>query len=220
MKFREPAKSGCLSLVILFLCFGSLVIEGSGSAQPARPGLKEDPLQFTFDQTRSSIYFLASSTLHPVSGKAKKFNGRIQIPNGRDPATGGVTLQIKTAALDTNHEARDKKMKESLEVNRFPLIRFNSLEIHPEFGAYSPGSMGRAEILGLLDLHGVQKKVTLPMEYNYSSEVFRGRGKVVIKMSDFRIPEPRVLFLRVKDDIEILFEIEAVPVPDPSKSRN
>jgi polyisoprenoid-binding protein YceI len=182
--------------------------------------LKEDPLQFTFDQTRSSIYFLASSTLHPISGKARKFDGRIQIPNGRDPSTGGVTLQIETAALDTNHEARDKKMKECLEVNRFPLIRFKSVEIHPDPGVYAPGSTGRAEVLGLLDLHGVQKKVTLPMEYNYSNELFRGRGKVIVKMSDFQIPEPRVLFLRVKDDIEILFEIEALPAPDPSKSRN
>ena len=99
------------------------------------------------------------------------------------------------------------------------MIQFKSLEIRADAGAYSPGSTGKTEILGLLDLHGVQKKVTLPIEYNYSSEVFHGRGKMVIKMSDFQIPEPRVLFLRVKDEIEILFEIEAFPVLNPSKSR-
>ncbi len=169
MKIRDSVKSRFVSLVILFLCVGSFATESSVSGQVARPGLKEESLQFIFDQGRSSIYFLASSTLHPISGKAKKFDGRILIPTAGDPSTGGVTLQIEASTLDTSLEARDKKMKEScLEVSRFPMIRFKSLEIRAGSGTYSPGSTGKAEILGLLDLHGVQKKVTLPIEYNYS----------------------------------------------------
>jgi polyisoprenoid-binding protein YceI len=189
------------------------------SDQTVRTGLKEEALQFSFNQGRSSIYFLASSTLHPVKGKVKKFDGKILIPFAKDPSTGGVTLQIEASTLDTNQEAINKKMKEScLEVSRFPVIQFKSVEIRNGSGPYSTGQRGRGEILGLLDLHGVQKKISIPIEYNYSNEVFHGRGKVIVKMSDFQIPEPKMLFLRVKDEIEILFEIEAFPASDPSRN--
>jgi polyisoprenoid-binding protein YceI len=148
-----------------------------------------------------------------VKGKIKNFDGTILIPSLKNPSTGGVILRIEASSLDADHEAINKKMKEScLEVNRYPAIQFKSVEIRNESGPYSPEQRGRGEILGVLDLHGVQKKITIPIEYNYSSEVFHGRGKVIIKMSDFKIPEPKMLFLRVKDEVEILFEIEGFPV--------
>ena len=219
MKICKHATIGFISLAIFLLSLEPFILTTLVRGQPSKPGLREEPLQFAFNQSRSSIYFLASSTLHPVKGKVKKFDGRILIPSVKDPSKAEVTLHIEASTLDANQEAINKKMTEScLEVNRYPVIQFRSVEIRNESGSYSPGQRGRGEILGLLDLHGIQKKITIPIEYDYSNEVFHGRGKVIVKMSDFQIPEPKMLFLRVKDEIEILFEIEALPISSPPKT--
>jgi len=198
--------------VFCLLCFHAFGWVGLAWSQSSSQPLKDEGRQFTFDQGQSSITFIVSTTLHPVKGITNKFSGKISLPLLSDPSTGSVTLLIEAPSLDTNHEGRDKKMREScLDVDRFPAIRFRSLEVRNGTKNYSLGQTGKGEILGLLDLHGVQKRIIIPIDYSYTNETFLGNGKVMIKMSDFQIPEPRFLLLRVKDEIEIAFNIRAVP---------
>jgi polyisoprenoid-binding protein YceI len=195
-----------VSLLCLKLMIGVALTWGQQSPQTT----KDEGRQFAFDQSQSSISFVASSTLHPVKGKAKTFSGKIILPSLSDPFTGSAILVIEASSLDTDHEGRDKTMREGcLETGRFPTIQFKSLEVQGELKRYSPGETGKAEIQGLLDLHGVQKKIMIPVEYRYTDQAFLVTGKTMVKMSDFKIPEPKFLFLRVKDEIEIVFNIQA-----------
>jgi polyisoprenoid-binding protein YceI len=181
-------------------------------AQSTPQSTKNEGRQFVFDQSQSSISFVASSTLHPVKGKAKSFSGKITLPSLSDPSTGNVALVIEASSLDTDHEGRDKVMRDScLETGRFPTVQFKSLEVLGEPKSYSLGQTGKAEIQGLLDLHGVQKKIMIPVEYRLTDQAVLVNGKTIVKMSEFKIPEPKFLFLRVKDDIEIAFSIQAFP---------
>jgi len=181
-------------------------------AQSTPQSTKNEGRQFVFDQSQSSISFVASSTLHPVKGKAKTFSGKITLPSLSDPSTGNVALVIEASSLDTDHEGRDKVMRENcLETGRFPTVQFKSLEVQGEPKSYSLGQTGKAEIQGLLDLHGVQKKIMIPVEYRLTDQAVLVNGKTIVKMSEFKIPEPKFLFLRVKDDIEIAFSIQAFP---------
>jgi len=210
MEIRRYFKYRYLIGACFLLCFHTLVWVGLAWSQPSLLTLKDEGRQFAFDQGQSSITFLVSTTLHPVKGIANKFSGKINLPLLNDPSTSSVALLIEAPSLDTNHEGRDKKMREScLETERFPAIRFKSLEVRNGSKNYSPGQTGKGEILGLLDLHGVQKKIVIHMDYTYTHETFQCNGKVMIKMSDFQIPEPKFLLLRVKDEIEIIFNIRA-----------
>ena len=194
------------------LCFRLPIGVALTWGQHSPQTIRDEGRQFAFDQSQSSISFLASSTLHPIRGKANRFSGKIILPFLSDPSTGSVTLIIEASSLDTNHEGRDKKMREScLEIGRFQTIRFKSLEIRNQSKSYSLGQTGKAEILGLLDLHGVQKRIIIPVDYSYTDEAFHVTGKVMVGMSAFQIPEPKFLLLRVKDEIEIVFDIRAFP---------
>jgi len=198
--------------VASLLCLNLMIAVTLTWAQSTPQSTKNEGRQFVFDQSQSSISFVASSTLHPVKGKAKTFSGKITLPSLSDPSTGNVTLLIEASSLDTDHEGRDKVMREScLETGRFPSVQFKSLEVLGEPKSYSPGQTGKAEIQGLLDLHGVQKKIMIPVEYRLTDQAVLVNGKTILKMSEFKIPEPKFLFLRVKDDIEIAFSIQAFP---------
>jgi polyisoprenoid-binding protein YceI len=192
------------------LCLKLLVGVASTGGQPSLQPTKGEGRQLAFDQSQSSISFLVSTTLHPVTGNVRRFSGKVTLPSLSDPSQASVTLTVEASSLDTNNEGRDKKMREGcLEMSRFPTIRFKSLEIRNGSKSYSPGQAGKAEILGLLDLHGIQKKITVPVDYNYTGETLHVTGKAMVRMSDFQIPEPKFLLLRVKDEIEIVFDIRA-----------
>jgi polyisoprenoid-binding protein YceI len=221
MKRMKDHRVRFISSVLFLFSVLSLIGGDMAWSHPVRLAWKEEGRQFTFDQNGSSISFSVSSTLHPVRGEAKKFGGEIAFLSLKDPSTGKLTLDIEASSLDTNHGPRNKKMWEScLEVGRFPMIRFQSLELLNGPKSYSPGEMGRGEVLGLLDLHGVQKKVVILVDYQYTDEVVHGRGKVIIKRSDFNIPEPKLLFLGVGNEIEIVFNIQAIAASPLSRSGN
>jgi polyisoprenoid-binding protein YceI len=206
------SKNKYLIWAVSLLCFQLLTGVALTRAQSTPQGTKNEPRQFAFDQSQSSISFVASSTLHPVKGRAKQFSGNIVLPSLSDPSSGSVTLVIEASSLDTDHEGRDKIMRENcLETGRFPTVQFKSLEVQGEPKFYSFGQTGKADIQGVLDLHGVQKKVMIPVEYRLTDQAVLVNGKTIVKMSEFKIPEPKFLFLRVKDDIEIAFSIQAFP---------
>ena len=215
---RDP-RSRFISFLLFLFSVLSLIGGDMAWGDPVGVAEKEEGRQFAFDQKGSSISFSVSSTLHPVRGEAKKFGGKIVLSSLKDPSTGRLTLDIEASSLDTNHGARNKKMWDScLEVGRFPMIRFQSLELLNGPKSYSPGQTGRGEVLGLLELHGVQKKIVVPVDYKYTEEGVHGQGKVIIKRSDFKIPEPKLLFLGVGDEIEIVFNIQAIAVAPLSHS--
>jgi len=179
--------------------------------------LKGERFHFTINPNRSSVRFLASSTFHRIEGEAKEFKGEVLLSSLNDPSTGRVILQIEALGLDANHKGINKKMREDcLEVNRFPLIRFQSLEIRNGPKGYSLGQRARADVEGLLDLHGVTRRVSIPVDFQYTEETFSVHGKVTIKMSDFQIPDPNFLFLRIKDEIEISFDIHGFALASPA----
>jgi len=217
MKGVESNRSERASRVVLLLALGFPVWISLAWGQALVVATKEGNHSFFFDQKRSSISFEASSTLHPVKGKMMLFSGKVALPSMKDRSSGSVILDIGASSLDTNHEGRDKKVKGScLEISRFPSIQFKSIEIRNREKEYSPGQGGRAEVIGLLDLHGVQKKILFPVDYTYTTDLLQVKGKVAIKISDFQIPEPKFLFLRVKDEIKIEFDIQALRYSNPS----
>ncbi len=210
-KFKSTLWIIQLLEVSLIICI--ILFEGQSKAEE----IKEGNRLFFFDQEKSTLSFSATSTLHPVKGKVTRFLGKIMFfpMNNRSP--GNVILNIEASSLDTNHESRDKKVKDNcLEINRFPLIQFKSIEILNKEGNFSPGQRGCAEVIGILHLHGIQKEISFPVDYTYNKTSLHVSGRVTIKRSDFQIPEPKFLFLRVKDEIEIEFDIHAFPYSNPS----
>ncbi len=203
--------------LIPFLLLHVLILAHLVWAAPPRLALKGERRHFTFNQNRSSVRFMASSTFHRIKGEAKEFNGKVLLSSLNDPSTGRVTLEIEASGLDANHEGINKKMREDcLEVDLFPMIRFLSLRIHNGPKSYSLGQRARADVVGFLDLHGVRRRVSIPVDFQYTEETFYVRGKVTIKMSDFQIPDPNFLFLRVKDEVEISFDIHGFASDSPA----
>ena len=90
-----------------------------------------------------------------LTGRFNDFDGQFSYDT-KNPENSSVNVMIKTASIDSNHAERDKHLrgKDFLEVSKYPAATFKSTKV------VSKGE-GKADIHGVLSLHGVKKDVVL-----------------------------------------------------------
>jgi len=77
------------------------------------------------------------------------------------------------------------------------------------------GALHRIEIRGELNLHGVVKALSLPIELSADGEGWVASGRFKVLLSDFGIPDPSVLLNKVDNEVDAWFEIRLTPHPSP-----
>ena len=173
-------------------------------------------LRLVIDPQRSEVTFHMVTTWHGVEGKTKDLKGVIT-SDGPDPIAGGrVRVEIAAASLDTGNGRRDATMREDhLETAKHPTILFVSTG-PPET---APSEAGQAEVSftlpGDLTIHGVTRRVTLPAKARHEAGAWVARGELPVRLSDFAIPDPSIMFNKVQDVVTVSFTVVATPENGP-----
>lgn len=119
-------------------------------------------------------------------------------------------LNVPVSALRCGNARMERDMYRSLRAEEYPSIefRFTGLAggIHHDIdgGAYT------AKIAGVLTLAGASKNIRLDVEaQRISTNRFRLRARLPLKMTDFRIAPPTALFgaIKARDDLAVNFDL-------------
>lgn len=105
----------------------------------------------------------------------------------------GATVEVDMGTLRSDENRRDNRLRTTgLETDRFPTARF--LQTDPVAIPQSDAAIGRgsASITGDLTLHGVTKRVTIPLDIQLAGENIEVAGAKIIVMADFGITPPDV----------------------------
>jgi len=124
-------------------------------ALAALPALAQDT--YKIDPVHSEVSFKIRHLLAKTSGRFTKFAGTIKV-DAADISKSSVDVTIEVASLNTDNEGRDKHLKtaEFFDVEKFPTITFKSTSVKEV-------AKGKLEVTGDFTLHGVTKKVTIPI---------------------------------------------------------
>lgn len=184
-------------------------------AQEAQP---QQQLPFTIDRGHSSVTFtVRHNMIAKVSGRFSDFEGAINI-NRDNPAASSVDFTIKSASVDTANENRDKHLKSAdfFDVEKFPAITFKSSSV-------AKGKVKDTyDVTGDFTMHGVTKKVTLPVTFLGFGKNNRGMAlagfeiETTLNRKDFGIVWNRTLDeggVVVSDDVKVAIAIESVQRP-------
>ncbi len=122
-----------------------------------------------------------------VWGSFKEFDGRFSFDADK-PQASSVTVELKTASVDTNHAERDKHLRSGdfLNVSEHPTATFESTSVK------STGE-GTADISGNLTLNGVTKPVVIAGKFiGEGKDPWGGyragfEGTTTLKLKDFDI---------------------------------
>ncbi len=114
---------------------------------------------WTVDPAHTSADFsIQHMAISRVTGSFNQVTGRLVFDKeGKHPES--VDISIDVASIDTGVDQRDEHLKspDFFDVKTYPTITYTSKEIIPQ-------GEGRYKVIGILNMHGVSKAVTLAVE--------------------------------------------------------
>jgi polyisoprenoid-binding protein YceI len=123
---------------------------------------------FAVDQVHSSATFSVRHFVSRVQGQFRDLDGAVTIDRA-NPAKSSVEFTIQATSIDTGNENRDQHLRSAdfFDVAKFPAITFKSTSIAPK-------SKTQFDVTGDLTMHGVTKRVTLPVSFGGFLKTARG----------------------------------------------
>ena len=123
---------------------------------------------FTVDKVHSSATFSVRHFVSRVQGQFRNLDGAVTLDRA-NPAKSSVEFTIQATSIDTGNENRDQHLRSAdfFDVAKFPTITFKSTSIAPK-------SKTQFDVTGDLTMHGVTKRVTLPVSFGGFLKTARG----------------------------------------------
>ncbi len=123
---------------------------------------------FVVDKNHSTATFKVRHMVSNVVGQFRDFNANVNVDRA-NPAKSSVEFTIQAASIDTGNANRDTHLKspDFFDVEKFPTITFKSTSITAK-------SKNDFDVTGDLTMHGVTKRVTLPVTFGGFQNTARG----------------------------------------------
>jgi len=115
---------------------------------------------YKIDKAHSSAEFKVRHMVGNVGGRFSDFSGTVNVDKA-NPSASSVDFTIQTASIDTNTPDRDQDLRSAnfFDVERYPTITFKSTKVTPS------KTKDTYDVTGDLTIHGVTKRVTLPVAF-------------------------------------------------------
>lgn len=145
------------------------------------------------DKPHSSATFKIRHLMANVIGQFRDFDVAARLDRA-NPAASSVEFTIRAASIDTGESGRDEHLRspDFFEVTKYPTITFKSTSVIPK-------SPTQFEVTGDLTMHGVTKRITLPVSFLGFGRNARGDERAgfeietILDRKDFGITWNRVL---------------------------
>jgi polyisoprenoid-binding protein YceI len=162
---------------------------------------------FAVDPGHSDVSFQIRHLMSKVRGVFRDVAGTI-VRDDQDPSNSSVELTIQAASIDTRNESRDEDLRgpNFFDVEKFPVITFKSTRVERV-------SDSEYRVTGRLEMHGVDKEVTLPVTFDGEMEGRVGYSLATkLDRKEFGISWNRALdnggYL-LSDEVDVAITIEA-----------
>lgn len=154
-----------------------------------------------------ALSFLA----HDHNIAVRSYSGRVVVP-AAGAAAGSLELDMDAKSLAVLDKISEKDRQEItnsmhtkvLESGKFPRITFRSVSVSNVNGS-------NLTVNGDLTLHGITKRIAVPVNVSATPQMLRATGKYVLKQTDFGITPYSAAAgsIKVKNEVIINFNIVA-----------
>lgn len=171
-------------------------MEAAASAMQPTPGAVVSRVI----KDKSSIDFVGAKVTRDHTGKFHNFDGWIEYMAAK-PSRIAFEIDLNSIETDTEKLTAHLKTPDFFDVAKYPKATFVSTSL-TEAPAGSPA--GTTHMLkGTLDLHGVQKEVTIPVAAKVSAEGVRTTSEFTINRHDWGISYKGAVDDLIKDNVLI-----------------
>jgi len=169
--------------------------------------------KYVIDKEHSSISFKVRHLASRVPGSFTDFSGTFEFDE-KNPKKASAEAVIQVDSINTRNAKRDGHLKSAdfFDAAKYPTATFKATKLAAE-------GEGKWKLTGMLNLHGVEKPVTLDVEYAGEAKSPQGKtlagfsAKGTINRKDFGIVYNSTLEtggLMLGEDVDLDIEIEAI----------
>jgi len=157
--------------------------------------LKLNPRTFT-------MTIFGTSSLHDFQSKVTQASGELVINSSKQAQS--LTVEIPVKGIKSNEKLMDNKTYAAFNAEKNPTITFKLTDLGvPEVN----GSDIAVTATGNLTMAGVTKKISLKSAGKIVKPgVYQFKGTVVLKMTDYKMTPPSMLFVKVGDVVTLKYD--------------
>ena len=144
------------------------------------------------------VTYYGNHILHKWSGESNTMNGFLSYNEQNNEFA--CDIKIPIISFDSKNSSRDSNMLIYTNAIDHPNIQFKSDDLRL--------SSNKAEVNGTLYFGGQSKNISVELDVITGKDISFS-GAFIIKLSDYEITRPSLLFKKIDDEIEITFSIIA-----------
>lgn len=175
------------------------------STQPTPGGARTNVIK-----EKSSIKFVGAKVTRDHTGEFKTFDGWIEYAGGQ-PSKISFDIDLNSIETDTADLTKHLKTPDFFDVAKYPKATFVSTSIT----AAPAGAPGGAthEVKGMLNLHGVDREVTIPVKAEQTAEGVHATSDFTINRHDWGISYKGMADDLIKDEVLMKLDLWFPPPP-------
>ena len=176
---------------------------------PAEPAAAPDEKKIFVFSKSSKIEWTGSKVTGSHDGGFSNFVGKFEVAGGQLVSGGKHFVTVDMASVYSDNEKLTEHLKgpDFFDVEKFPIARFQLKKAEPGEGE------DRYEISGILDMHGVAKKITFPatLKIGDKETVLDLDAEFSINRKDFEIAYPGKPDDLIRDEVVMRVNVDAMP---------
>ncbi|HEX8691988.1 MAG TPA: YceI family protein [Longimicrobium sp.] len=174
-------------------------------AAAADPAAAQTRYELVPAETRVS--FDASATMGRFSGRAQRVSGWVDVGDAETLAGTRGEVSVDAGSFGTGIALRNRHLRDEMEVERYPWIRFVLERVTPSGGA---AEGGRAVTLhGRLTIKAATREVEIPATVTQSDGTLTVDGQLPAKFTEYGMRPPTRMggMTRVRDELTLRFHV-------------
>lgn len=149
-------------------------------------------------EASNMVTFISRAPLEAFEGKTADIDGYLYW-EGDSPIGGMVYFEVNVLSITTGIGLRDRHMRENyLEADKWPKTFYKGTIA--EWEEITPDSI-KVRANGTIFIHGVERPLPVEAILSRTSDGFRIRSEFQVRLPDFSIQVPKVMFLKLDENI-------------------
>ena len=147
----------------------------------------------------SSISYHLHHPMHEIESASKDFDCTVDLNSDTTHST--IHVKASVISFSSGNSSRDSHMMEVMDAFKYPFVEFGSDSVRHEEKGY--------RVFGQLTFHGVKH----PQDFVVTPTYLKGRvqitGDFTVKLSDYNIDRPSLMFVPTSNDLLIHLDVVA-----------
>jgi polyisoprenoid-binding protein YceI len=149
----------------------------------------------------STLTYVLDHPMHLIKGVNRDFECKVDLAD--DTVSSMIRVSARVRDFNSGNSSRDSHALEAVDGMKYPRVAFASRSVKRDSAGYT--------VAGDLTFHGVTRPVEMHVVPGEAKDRITIKGAFTIRLSDYGVKAPSLLFIKIKDEMTLRFDLASKP---------